>query len=231
VAFVNFSKAEDMMRGKRVALVGSAPSALGNSPGNIDQRHKVVVRVNNYKVGANQGYRTDIHYSFYGTSIKKTASELKRDGVKMCMCKCPNGKPIESAWHEQHRRLVGIDFRYIYDLRRNFWFCDTFVPSDEQFVSKFELLERHIPTTGFSAILDVLACKPKSLTLTGFDFFTSGMHNVDEKWKAGDSGDPIGHKPELEFAWLLSNRDKYPFIFDEKLSFMMNVYKTSRAAV
>jgi len=216
--FVTFSEVEEFFRGKRVAVIGSAPSVLDNDVDFIDA-HDVVVRVNNYKLFGNvTGERTDVHYSFYGTSIRKTSEELKRDGVKLCMCKCPNGQPIESDWHRQKGKLNGIDFRYIYGSRKDWWPCDTFVPTTEHFLKSFELLDKHIPSTGFAAILDVLACRPRSAYLTGFDFFESGVHNVNEAWRSGDSSDPIGHRPDLELAWLAKNFLTEPLEFDECLN-------------
>jgi hypothetical protein len=101
-----------------------------------------------------------VHYSFYGSSIFKTDDELKYDGVQLCMCKCPNSQPIESQWHRRMGKLNGIDFRYIYAARRAWWFTDTFIPDDERFMRKVAMLQGHIPTTGFAAILDVLDCEP-----------------------------------------------------------------------
>lgn len=214
--FVSFEHAARTFRGKSVVIVGSGPGSLGNQPGFVDS-HDVVVRVNNYKAGLQQGMRADVHYAFYGTSIRKSASELQRDGVKLCMCKCPDSKPLASDWHERMGKQVGIDFRYIYRNRAAFWFCDTFIPDDERFMSKFELLGKHIPTTGFSAILDVLACDPRSVHLTGFDFFSSGVHNVDEMWRPGNPDDPICHRPDLESEWIKRNEGSFPLTFDEKL--------------
>lgn len=196
--FVDFEAVRARFAGRRVAIVGSAPSVLENAPGYIDS-HEVVVRVNNFKtVGPRTGFRTDVHYSFYGSSIRKTAAELRADGVTLCMCKCPDAKPLESPWHEKTGRVRGVDFRPIYKNRRGFWFCDVYVPTVARFLEGFELLGRHIPTTGFSAILEVLACEPFSVYLTGFDFFASGKHNVNERWRPGDPADPIGHVPERE---------------------------------
>jgi len=204
------------LRGRKVAVVGSGPSVLDNVPGLVDG-HDVVVRISNYKTGSAQGVRTDVFYSFFGTSIRKTATELQRDGVKLCMCKCPNSKPLQSEWHERTGRVVGIDYRYIYVNRQGWWFCDTFVPDNETFLKKFRILENHIPTTGFAAILDVLACDPSSVYLTGFDFFSSGVHNVNEPWKPGCPDDPIRHMPELEAAWLKANAKNYPITLDRRL--------------
>ena len=216
--FVSFAEVTERFRGKSVAIVGSGPGCLGNAPGFVDS-HDVVVRVNNYKTGPAQGARTDVHYSFYGTSIRKGREDLQRDGVTMCLCKLPNSQPIESQWHLARGKLVGIDYTYIYRNRAAFWFCDTFVPADAHFLAKFNLLGRHQPTTGFAAILDVLACEPASCYLTGFDGFSSGVHNVDERWKPGDPSDPICHRPDLELAWLKANA--HGLSFDKTLAALL----------
>ena len=132
--FVTFGEAAEHLRGKSVAVVGSGPGVLGNAPGFIDS-HDVVIRVNNYKLGEAAGNRTDIHYSFYGTSIRKTAKELAEDGAYLCMCKCPNSKPLSSEWHERNRKPEGVDYRYIYRMREGWWFCDTFIPDDARFLA------------------------------------------------------------------------------------------------
>lgn len=192
--------------GKRVAVVGSGPGCLDNDPGYVDG-FDVVVRVNNYRTGPAQGYRTDAFYSFFGDSIKKTADELKADGVKLCMCKCPDAKFMESEWHRRMNKPNGVDFRYIYRHRRDWWFCPTYVPTLDEFLAVFNMLDHHIPSTGFSALLAVLEHAPISVHATGFDFFSSRVHNVNEPWRPGNPDDPIGHAPELERKWLAANLD------------------------
>ena len=218
VRFVDFNEVAAMFRGKSVAIVGSGPGVLDNAPGFVDG-HDIVCRVNNYKTGEQQGYRCDAHYSFYGGSIRKTAPELQRDGVKLLINKCPNGQPLQSAWHEHNQRMQGVDFRYIFAYREDFWFGDVFVPDAARFLRKMDVLRNHIPTTGFAAILDVLDCEPASIYLTGFDGFTSGLHNVNERWRPGDPTDPIGHRPELEAAWISAQAQR--FTFDSRLAKLM----------
>lgn len=215
--FVGFEETANRFRGKTVAVVGSGPSVLLN-PRNFVDSHDVVVRVNNYRLGEAAGKRTDVHYSFYGRSIRKSAFELRGDGVKLCFCKCPDDMPLQSEWHIRQNKLNGIDFRYIYRQRAAFWFCDTFVPDSPFFLEKYFLLGKHVPTTGFSAIFDILACGPKSVYLTGFDFFTSGKHNVTDRWIPGHPEDPIGHRPDLEAAWLAENVSRYPLQLDNTLA-------------
>lgn len=209
--FVPWPEVVPVFAGKRVAIVGSGPGSLDNAPGFVDG-HDVVVRVSNYRTGPGQGFRCDVHYSFYGSSIKTTAAQLLADGCRLLMCKLPNSRPIPDDlcwWHVKNAKHHGINYKYIYQSRANWWPADTFVPDDARFLAKFDLLGQHQPTTGFAAILDVLECEPAALYLTGFDGFSSGLHNVDERWKPGDPTDPIGHRPDLELQWLRENRGRF----------------------
>lgn len=212
------------LEGKTVALVGSGPGSLKNEPGLVDS-HNVVVRVNNYKLFAATGRRTDIFYSFFGSSVKKTAEELKQDGVKLCMCKCPDTKFIESEWHRKHGKANGVDFRYIYERRKDWWFCDTYVPSLDEFMTHFSMLGGHVPTTGFSALLDVLSYNPRRVYVTGFDFFTSKVHNVNEPWSRMNKADPIGHVPNGEMEWFAANVNNLPIVMDTTLKFLIRKAK------
>lgn len=205
--FVSRSEIDATFRGKRVAIVGSGPGCLNNEPGFVDS-FDVVVRVNNHRIGVGQGFRTDVHYSFYGASIHKTADELKAEGVRLVMCKCPNGKFLDSPWHVRNNKPHGVDFSYIYRNRANWWFCPTYLPSMEEFVTSFELLEKHIPSTGFSALLAVASFEPAQIFITGMDFFASRIHNVSEPWRPGNPDDPIGHAPHLERRWLAAHQDR-----------------------
>lgn len=215
--FLNRSEVRSWFEGERVAIVGSGPSVLGNVPGFVDG-HDVVVRVNNYRTSREAGYRCDVFYSFFGSSIRKTGEELKRDGVKLCMCKCPNAHAIESEWHVRNRQMHGVDWRPLYRRRSDFWFCDTYIPETEDFLRGFNLLGGHIPTTGFAAILDVLSFDPFEVYLTGFDFFRSKIHNVRDRWVEKNTDDPIRHVPEREREWLQQNAEKYPLTFDRTMA-------------
>ena len=218
--FVSRSEVLARFEGKNVAVVGSGPGVLDNEPGFVDG-HNIVVRVNNYRLSQQAGQRTDVYYSFFGNSIRKTVEELKRDGVTLCMCKCPDAHTVESEWHRTHDKMIGVDFRWIYRKRAPWWFCDTFIPSKDEFLATFELLGRHIPTTGFAAIIDVLSFNPRKIYLTGFDFFRSGLHNVNEPWSEKNNDDPIGHVPERELAWLVRNALRLPIMADQKLTMAM----------
>lgn len=218
--FSDIHRLDEVFAGKCVAIVGSGPGVLGNEPGFVDG-HDVVVRINNHKCGDRAGWRTDVHFSFYGGSIRKRREDLIAEGVTLCMCKCPDAKAFESPWHVARNKPNGIDFRYIYTNRARWWFCPTYVPALDDFLQSFYLLGNHVPTTGFAAILDVLRCEPKQVYLTGFDFFSSGVHNVDERWQPGDPSDPIGHVPAVELGWLRDNLQAHPISCDKRLAALL----------
>ena len=220
VRFLDRAEVANFFDDKTVAIVGSGPGVLENHEGFIDG-HDVVLRVNNYKLSPAAGKRCDVFYSFFGKSIHKTSHELFKDGVKLCICKCPDAHAIESEWHYQNDKMLGVDFRWIYRDRKMFWFCDTYIPTVEEFLAYFNLLNNHVPTTGFAAILDVLSFRPKSVYLTGFDFFLSGIHNVNRRWNRGNRHDPIGHEPEQELEWIKKNFRKYPIRMDNTLHKLM----------
>ena len=215
--FLSRSEVRTWFEGRRVAVVGSGPGCDENSEGWVDS-HEVVVRVNNFKTTARTGRRTDVFYSFFGTSIRKTAEELIRCGVKLCMSKVPNAHAIESEWHRQHGKMIGVDYRPHYERRKDWWFCDTYVPTVEEFLEPFNALERHQPTSGFAAIWDVLSFNPQSVFLTGFDFFTSGIHNVNEPWVVKNTDDPIRHDPERERKWVADAVKRHPIRCDKRLA-------------
>lgn len=212
------SYVDAIFQGKSVVVVGSGPGVMDNEPGFIDS-HDVVVRVNNYRLHLQTGSRTDVFYSFFGGSITKPVEDLKKDGVYLCLCKCPDAKVMESEWHRKNNKPHGVDYRYIYRDRARWWFCPVYVPPTEEFMSVFNMLGRHIPSTGFSALHLVMSTKPASVYLTGFDFFASRIHNVSEPWRPGNPDDPIGHAPEREREWLREHGDLVTM--DKRLSEIM----------
>lgn len=219
INFLSRSEVKQRFEGKSVAIVGSGPGCLDNAEDFVDS-HDIVVRVNNYRLIGNTGKRTDVFYSFFGRSIRKTSDELKSDGVTLCLCKVPNAHAIESEWHRVNGKMIGVDYRPHFERRKDWWFCDTYIPTVEEFLVPFTLLGRHQPTTGFAAIFDVLSFNPRSVYLTGFDFFRSEIHNVNEPWPGREKNldDPLRHEPEREREWVKLAAVNNPISFDRTLA-------------
>ena len=179
----------DMIKGKSVVILGSAPSVLYNNR-TVIEKHDIVVRLNNFKTSGYEqkvGARTDIYYSFFGSSIKKTAADLK--GVRLIYCKYPD---CDFREHNDGRYEDGVsgDFRSVYKFRQRFFNSlntDIYIPDYSDFLRNF-LYANRILTTGVQCIIDILSHNPKSIHVTGFDFFESGKHNTNERWTAGDGG-------------------------------------------
>ncbi len=209
--FSDFNRIISHFKNKRVAIVGSAPTCLDNPPGLIDSFEQVI-RISNYGYGSQLGKRTDVFYSFFGSSTRKNHQELIRDGVKMCMSKLPNSKPFHSQWHANKNKNDGHDYRAHYRRREPWWFCPTYVPDDKHFLELFDFLDKHQPTTGFACIWDLLKCDPKELYITGFDFFTSRIHDVNKRWKFKNPTDPHRHLPQIEMKKLFEFKKKHQYI-------------------
>ena len=196
----------NILAGRRVVILGSAPSVLKNNGDFIDN-FDIIIRLNNYKIygyRSHVGSRTDIYYSFFGKSIKKTNEELKEDGTRWIMCKYPNAN---FTAHNGGKIEPGIsdNCKWVYDFRRDWFKLPTWIPTIKQFKKNFDLLNR-IPTTGVSCILDVLKFKPKSIYITGFDFFDSMIHNTNEAWKPGDGNHDHAREKELVYKLFLDKK-------------------------
>jgi hypothetical protein len=174
------------MKGKRVLVVGGGPTAA-LFPSKEYAAYGVIARINNYqKVNSD---RTDIFFSYFGKCIKKTKKELEADGVQWLVCKYPNADMSDAlALYD----VEDSDFRWVYALRRKWWFGDTISLSCAQLLSYIKLVDGHMPTTGLCAAL-FLRPFCASLDIVGFDCFQSGVHDLNKPWdKSG------GHRPDME---------------------------------
>jgi hypothetical protein len=227
VNLLTLSDVQSIFYKKRVVIVGSAPSGLDNKGSHIED-FDVIVRVNNYKTrGIDKrgkvydftdklGTRTDYHYSFYGGSIRKSAEELKADGIKGHLCKCTDDVCHVTQWHIDNHCTFGGDFRGIYRRRAGFFFAPLYIPEKHHYLKLYDLLNGHVPSTGFAGIWEIVNSKPKELYVTGFDFMQSKLHNVNEPWLKGDPSDPIGHDFKAERRLFYKWADEHSFITLDK---------------
>jgi len=163
------------IKNKKVLIVGGASSA-SKQPEKWYNSFDIIVRCNNYKKSNNS--RTDIFYSYFGRNIKKTPEELKKDGVKFLISKCPNADMSKqlSAYEIDMK-----DYRWIYKLRENWWFCDLHIMSIEEMLEQISLMGNTMPTTGLSAILFFVK-RQCNVNIIGFDCFDTNIHNLNEVW-------------------------------------------------
>lgn len=207
-----------IIEGKKVVILGSAPSVLKND-GEYINSFDLIVRINNYKMFGFEKYvgnRTDIFYSYFGRNIKKENSELLNDGVKLIMSKYPNN---DFTGHTSGQVIQGISdtCKWVYDLRQDWWKFPVWIPKLRYFRENYNRIDR-IPTTGMSAVLDILRFSPCLLYITGFDFMRSKIHNVDEAWNDGD-----GNHDHMAESKLMATLDNNPVIsFDCRIAEIIN---------
>jgi hypothetical protein len=224
----------NIFKGKRVVIVGSAPSGRELNTKDKIESYDEVIRVNNYKTkgvdlkgrpydfSRELGIRTDYHYSFYGGSIRKTAEDLK--GIKGHLCKCPNDDCHVTDWHRERNQQQGGDFRPIYRRRKDFWIAPVYIPEKDHYMKLFDALGNHVPSTGFACIWELLQCQCKELYVTGFDWMTSRLHNVDELWRPGNQDDPIKHVWDEEVKLMRRWVFEYPELeIDSKIRELVKI--------
>lgn len=174
------------IQNKTVLIVGGGPLAIQNKE--WFNSFDIIVRLNNYKKLSDT--RTDIFFSYFGRNIKKTKEELIKDGVKYCINKCPN---LDMTLSLSIYNVTMTDYRWIYDFRKNWWFCPLVSLTEKELINQIIKLNGNMPTVGLSAVMYFSNLNIKSLDIIGFDCFESGVHNLNEKWD--NSGN---HRPDLE---------------------------------
>jgi len=209
---LTFDNLIQSFKDKVVVIIGSAPSALDNNSESIES-HDEIIRVNNFKTTGTDlkgryydfrnkvGHRTDWHYSFYGGSIRTKVEEL--EGIKGHICKCPNEEIVHMTdWHKERHFEKACGWAWIYRKRNDYWVAPVYIPIKSHYLRLFNILGGHVPSTGFACIWEMLNLPVKRLYITGFDFFRSGVHNINEHWSTGKNpDDPIKHLPEKEFEF------------------------------
>jgi hypothetical protein len=109
--------------------------------------------------------------------------------------------------HNHGRVQLGISGNWKPFFRKE-WFwtkLPTYIVSREDFIRNFRMLNR-ILTTGMSAVVDICRFRPKELYVTGFDFFDSGKHEIDQPWKQGCGGHDVGMERHL-MRWMALHYD------------------------
>lgn len=198
----NRIKLWNYIKHKSILIVGGSPSASKKNKAWYDT-FDVIVRLNNYKkINSN---RTDIYFSYFGRNIKKNPDELKNEGVKFLINKCPNA---DMTYCLKKYNIDMTDYRWIYNLRKDWWFCPVISLSEKELLNQINILDGIMPTVGFSSIMFFLNYA-NFITIIGFDCFKSGIHNLNEKWDGSGNHNP---KKEEEILLSLEKQGKIKWI-------------------
>lgn len=162
----------EYLKGKRIALVGPAPSILNSKQGKALEEYDVIVRLNKAVPVPDElfddiGRRTDVLYNCMNPSEecggKIDITELHRRGVKFLVSPFAPyktyrfGKDIKDFARRNLDHEYGVRFCHI----------------DPKYFARLMVLLK-LPNTGIAAILDLLQHDIKSLYITGITFFKGG---------------------------------------------------------
>jgi hypothetical protein len=163
-----------------IAVVGNAPSALGYEIGRSIDSRDCVIRMNNYRLSEEFapciGSRTTVFVTnCFPMDLRKTQNDLLEDKVKMIWAAIPLSD-----------RLVRWP-QYLETAEKRFSEFELYVPSLEDILAVTpeedslwnrwlrRLLLGHaelVPSSGLVAIALALKLEPKSMLISGFDFFS-----------------------------------------------------------
>jgi len=169
------NKLSSYLKGKRVVIVGPAPSVVGSEQAALIDSYDVVVRLNKAlpipkDLQKDVGTRTDILYNCMNPSDDCggiiSIPLITKCGVKFVVGAYP---PIDHVGVTKLR--IKTDNLSFYHKHKNAWknFCYT---DKTHFLSLWKLMK--LPNTGTMAILDLLRFDIKELYITGISFFKGG---------------------------------------------------------
>ena len=169
------NKLSSYLKGKRVAIVGPAPSVVGSKQAELINSYDVVVRLNKAlpipkELREDVGTRCDILYNCMNPS-EECGGVINISTLKKCKVKYLIGAypPLDKVGNTKLR--IKSDTITFYTKNRSNWknFCYT----DK---GHFLKLWKHmrLPNTGTMAILDLLRFDIKELYITGITFFKGG---------------------------------------------------------
>ena len=189
------------LAGKRVVIVGPAPSIVGSKQGELIENYDIVVRVNKallMKVDMSEdiGKRTDILYNCMNNHPENGGplpiSLLKENNVKYVCCPYPR-----DVWFAQKDiiRFEGENKGQV-----------PFHVIDSAYYKKIERSMGTRPNTGIVAILDLIKYSISELYITGFTFFkggyAKGYRDKDEKGVMDYMAIHGNHKQEPQMNYM-----------------------------
>lgn len=162
---------EDLVSGKRVIVVGPAPSIIGSRQGAYIDEYDIVVRVNKAipvppKLYKDIGKRTDILYHCLNMHPENGGAIdpelLQKHNIRHVRCPLPAIHPFNRDISRAAKIFKGT------------------IPLSVVRESIYRVWETNMqsrPNTGIATILDLLCLPIKELYITGFTFFKGGYYS------------------------------------------------------
>lgn len=172
------NKYSQYLKGKRVVVVGPAPSILGSKQHDIINSYDIVVRLNKALPLPNNlkediGSRTDVLYNCMNPS-SECGGDIDIDLLKKCGVKylvSPYGQ-VSGPKYRFNRDILSFSEKNL-EKGKGKTFSIPFCHIDTAYFKKL-LKIMQLPNTGICTILDILKHPIKELYITGFTFFKGG---------------------------------------------------------
>ena len=219
------SQYNEMLKGKRVIVVGPSPSLEGSGRGNEIDSYDIVVRINKgfpveKGMESDIGSRTDIHYHCLCTTMECGGpvfyKEMKDSNV---FVSCPYPKWVTA--------FNGDVKRFEHDNKK--WQLPFHIIDTDYYIGMANMLGTR-PNSGILTILDLLAYDVKELHITGFTFFRDGWRKsykdlqqifgeeqgqiLEEKWLNEEFDGVHKQKPQEDLVREIYLNDDRVFIDD-----------------
>jgi ribosomal protein L20A (L18A) len=166
----------DLLRDKKVIIVGPSPSLLGSGKGKEIDEYDIVVRDNKgfpieEGLESDLGSRTDIHYHCLHTSPECGGDifykEMKDDNV---FISCPYPKYINSFYSDVTS----------FEKENKKWKLPFHCADTDYYIGVSRMLGTR-PNSGTMTIMDLLCYDLKELHITGFTWFRDGWRKSYKK--------------------------------------------------
>lgn len=202
----------NFFEGKRVCVIGGADTILMKKNGKYIDEYDVIVRINKgieliEKQKEYLGSKTDyLFHSFYDINNEDKGSPFTID-----LWKNSNLKKIIYAYPSSEKKFQW-QFIKFNKVKSNLPICET---TKKQYLNILNILESHVPTTGFVALKTIFDSNPRELFITGFSFFKTPMNSEYRQFTKEEFNLLITdthHNHDLEFKYIKRIYEQNPNI-------------------